>query len=110
MCSQNGLTMFLLRKKIMKYLISYDLHGVSPDVSCGLRQILGSTLLYETMGVESAKSVHDRIYRIIYTRFQNWTGADFDLIVGACPDLYCSCDERLQQSRIRSILSSAVRE
>ena len=103
----------------MKYLISYDLHGVSPDVSndvrnhlekCGLRQILGSTLLYETMGVESAKAVHDRIYRIIYTRFQNWTGADFDLIVGACPDLYCSCDERLQQSRIRSILSSAVRE
>ncbi|MBS6232010.1 MAG: hypothetical protein KH632_09655 [Sutterella wadsworthensis] len=63
----------------MKYLISYDLHGVSPDLSndvrnrleeCGLKQILGSTLLYETMGVESAKSVYDGIYGIIYTRLQ----------------------------------------
>lgn len=102
----------------MKYLISYDLHGVSPDLSnevrnrleeCGLKQILGSTLLYETMGVESAKSVYDRIYGIIYTRLQNLKGADFDLVVGACTDLYCSCDERLQQSLMRSILSRIKR-
>ena len=90
----------------MKYLISYDLHGVLSDVSndvrndleeCGYIQILGSTLLYEIPGVESVKSVYNKIYEIIRKRLQNSRGASFDLVVGNCPDLYCSCFDRFNR-------------
>jgi hypothetical protein len=90
----------------MKYLISYDLHGVLSDVSndvrndleeCGYIQILGSTFFYEISGVESVKSVYNQIYEIIHKRLQNSKGASFDLVVGNCSDLYCSCFDRFHQ-------------
>ena len=52
---------------------------------------------YEISGVESVKSVYNQIYEIIHKRLQNSKGASFDLVVGNCSDLYCSCFDRFHQ-------------